>query len=441
MDALGDTFWYVAAGRVVLDTGALPSFDPFSYTAPEKPWTLLMPGSYTLFALTERQFGLTALLALCAAVEGLAWTLCWTRAAPGAPRALLLPLVLLGPWLQRDDLAARGQVFGDLCFCLLLVLLLECTKATRTRGLVWTVAAVPLGALWTNLHPSALLALVVPPCFALGLLLEQRAFDTRVRSVGALWAGLMVGSLMNPYGAALPIEHLSLALSSSTRSLDLFLPPDFRRSDVWIVLVVSAGGLVWVLRSGRARLARALLLFGMLVAGVGGRRYLPLLLMTTVAFLGHGCRLRLEALEAYRRWLLALGGVTLSCLVAWGLGTEKDPLKHVPTRSVAFIARHHLPQRFFNPYHFGGYLDYAWGPRGVVFIDGRNQVFDGGHTFEAHHHITLALPGWERLLAIYGVNTALVERGSPIAEALARHPAWQRRFSEPIAEVFVRRGR
>lgn len=441
MDALGDTFWYVAVGRLVVNQGALPVQDPFTYTATDAPWTLLMPGSYVSFALTERYLGLTALLFSCALIEAAAWVLVWMQARSSVARWALLPLVLVGPWLQRDDLAARGQVFGDLGLAILLVLLLRCLKMGSARRPLFAAWALPLGAVWTNLHPSELLGLLLPPAFALGLFIEQRTIDTRIRAMVVLWAGFLLGCLVNPYGAALPIEHADLALRASTRNIDLFRPPDFGRVDVWLVFGAAAGAFLWVLKNRRTRGAEALVLFCLVVAAASGRRYLPLLLLTTIAFLGHECRLRVVVPRRFGRAGEAIRAVVLGALLLWGASTAKDPLQHVPAASVRFIDEHRLPGRYFNPYHFGGYLDYAWGPRGRVFIDGRNQLFDAGVTLEAHDHITLALPGWERLLAIYGVRTALVERGSPLSQVLAHHPGWERRFSEPFAEVFVRRTR
>jgi len=35
-----DYFWHLRAGQLILDTRALPSHDPFSFTRPDAPWLL-----------------------------------------------------------------------------------------------------------------------------------------------------------------------------------------------------------------------------------------------------------------------------------------------------------------------------------------------------------------------------------------------------------------
>ena len=69
MDALGDTFWYVAAGRWMLDTGRLPQTDPFTFTALGSPWIAWTPLSYVAFALIERHTGLFGLLVAASLVS------------------------------------------------------------------------------------------------------------------------------------------------------------------------------------------------------------------------------------------------------------------------------------------------------------------------------------------------------------------------------------
>jgi hypothetical protein len=35
----GDTYWHIAAGRWILDKGAVPATDPFSHSMPGAAWT------------------------------------------------------------------------------------------------------------------------------------------------------------------------------------------------------------------------------------------------------------------------------------------------------------------------------------------------------------------------------------------------------------------
>src|SRR6185369_1446618 len=63
----GDTSWHIASGRWILQHGAIPTTDPFSFTAFGKPWVAMEWPGDILFALAYRAAGLAGLAALFAA--------------------------------------------------------------------------------------------------------------------------------------------------------------------------------------------------------------------------------------------------------------------------------------------------------------------------------------------------------------------------------------
>src|SRR4051812_32355561 len=63
----GDVSWHVAAGRWILAHGAVPSVDPFSFTAAGRPWTAMEWLADIIFASAFRIAGYAGLVTVVAA--------------------------------------------------------------------------------------------------------------------------------------------------------------------------------------------------------------------------------------------------------------------------------------------------------------------------------------------------------------------------------------
>jgi hypothetical protein len=141
------------------------------------------------------------------------------------------------------------------------------------------------------------------------------------------------------------------------------------------------------------------------------------------------------------RWTAgALAGAAAIQLAigAWWLADRKDPLRDVPAESAALVERLGLPDHVLNPYHWGGYLDWAWAGRRKVFIDGRGELFSNG-VFDDEARIARVAPEAATLLDVYEIRTVLWERGTPLDAALAHDPGWREVHRDRLAVVYVRR--
>lgn len=454
MDFLGDTFWYVATGRWILQHHALPREDPFAFTTLGRPWVVHMPGSQILFAWLFDHGGPMGLAAVCALVLAAAFTWAWLGGARTfAGRALAYPWVLLALASQADDMCARGQVFGDLAFVAFLVLLrrLRDARGWSTRAAL-AFAGAALSAVWIELHASVLVAPLIALVLAVplglepekeprrGLTFSLRASAHRGAGVLLLGSAAALGAMANPYGVALPADLLRLAGGRSTAALDLFQPPDL--TDPLVLLGLATGVALSVGYALRRSWAWALLFAGLVAASLGARRYLELLSLATLLLGGSWADEGGRILEARSRswagpWPLAstvLLGASGLGLAIFGATTPKNPWRDVPVAAATVIEAQGLPDHVFHPYHWGGYLDFAWAGRRRVFIDGRNQLFEGA-VFDDYLRITGGAPGWERTLVARGIRTVLVEAKSPLDEALSKHPLWRTAHRDPMAAV------
>lgn len=441
MAILGDGFWYIATGRLLVEHHRLPALDPFTFASVRHDWRNVSTGSEVLFALVADRLGLRALMALAALVEALAVTLLWLSASRRlATRVLLLPLALLFVQSDAEDLSARGQVFGDLGFVVLLLILFRLRAGRRVHWLV------PLGmsAVWVNLHLSFLMVAFVPLLFLGSLLLEPRGARAPLGPFVAFPALGLVGTLANPYGYRYLIHALRCAFAPVVGKFDLFQSPDLH-SPSWLAVPTLALALI-VARAtlGSPRMLRSdvALVVAFLCAACSSRRYvtelLALVLIIAAPLLDRVVWTPLAPVA--RRGL----GVGLSAVLlggaALGLTERKDPLRDVPAAAASFVTAHALPENVMNPYQWGGYLAYAWRGRPPYFIDGRDII---GLVANGILDDTIRLrtdpSTFARILDAYEIKTVLWERRALLSAYLAEQPSWQLAYQDPVAVVFVRR--
>jgi hypothetical protein len=445
MDLLGDSFWSIATGRYVLEHG-FPQTDPFSFTATNVPWVVHMPLCQVILAIVADGLArlshtpicapgelppappqaLLGLEAFGALVEGTALCLLLLPYAKTDTKKLLGLLLLSAVvFVEREDMAVRGQVFGDLAFAVMWLLIHRVRDGLRVPFWVPPV----LAAVWINLHTSCFLLLAIPAFYA-SMTAFSRDERPQAKAFAIMAATAAPGFLVNPYGIRLPLDLLKLMASPSTRRIDLFLPPLL--SPVVVLSFVALFGVaVAVLRASPTK-ADGFALVAFTCASATSRRFLPLALMCAVTML-----LRLKLPVQDRRlnaWLLVLPATLLGVL---GLREPKDPYRDVPVEEAAAVERLGMEDHVACPYQWGGYLDYAWRGRRLVFIDGRNQLFDNG-TFDAWMRLSVG-DRVEETLSAYRINTVIGDHGSALEEALLRSPKWRLVRMGRIATLFERR--
>jgi hypothetical protein len=435
MDLLGDSFWSVATGRWILEHGRLPTTDPFSFTA-NRAWIVHMPLSQLAFAWVASAFGMLGLELVGTLVFTLALLILWLPHARSlTARLCTWPLLLGWVLVQANDLCVRGQLFGDLGFAVLLLLVFRLRDGQRVHPLLGLL----LGACWINLHASVFLLVVVPLGWAAALVLLPPKSRPPLAPYSWLAASGALGMLINPYHFRLVGDLGRLLSSPATRSIDLFRPPDFGSPGTWLAIAVMVTAAWWCAKSRDAAggVPEALLLLLWLVAAATGRRYLPLGFGMAIAVIGRLATARWPASAEWHRPAQLALGVTSAGVAFWGLGTDKDPWRDVPLVEARLVEARALPDRVANLYHWGGYLDYAWNGRRKVFVDGRNQLFENG-AFEAASQLG-RLENWQAILDRYGINTVLWERGSALDAALLVSGEWLEVHRGRIAVLYVRR--
>lgn len=378
----GDFWIQLAVGDAIRASGAIPEIYGFAYTeaANERfvasnwlaclAWSLLYPlGGYPGLVLAK---GLGVLV-----VFGLSVAL-FRQVDPRPELAIGLgALLVLGinfRSLLRPELIA---------FALALLSLNGLHAFSRGGRRYWLGVPLVASALWVNIHPSFLLGIAFPFCFAAGAL-----FDARRPNPTALWLGLaglatLASAALNPYGLEL-LRVLLLAPESDLLRESIWewkspFHPRFRGEPFfWVFVAMLAALCVGAAFSWRQlRGAPVLLVLVTLPLALGAMRHIPWFEIAAGYFLAHAA----APLLARGRGLpiaLALAatlGVGTALVFEYGNTRGRHPgfRNDAPLNpeAIAFIEQSGISGAVLNGYRYGDQLAYHFHPRIRIAMDTR----------------------------------------------------------------------
>jgi len=318
-----DYWWHLRAGQWIAENGAVPQFDPFTFSVPGARWIdihwlhqLALYGLHSLAGHPAVVFGKAFLVLLM--------LLFLARAVARTDRPGSTALALLLAVLTLSD---RIMPRPELPTFVLLAAELALLQRFRHRPDAWIYALIPLHLVWVNLHGLfavgiGLLFLALAAEWLEGWLPGRPKPDlSRIRRLLVVALLSLLACLLNPNGLEgllYPVQQLFM------------IGPVELRSQVGLSSV-ELGSLI-----GHWRSVDPTALFGFLAlaAGSGVAMLLNLRRLPVFDALVWGCFFLL-ALLAMRN--VALFGVAAAPLLARHLGTFMD--RHPPRRSVSMTSR------------------------------------------------------------------------------------------------------
>jgi hypothetical protein len=204
-----DSWLTLVAGRLVAHSG-IPHHELLTVWAHGRTWIDQQWLAQLLFYKTYSLGGVRAVLALSALLSGIAWVfavvLARLRGASGLALLVWAPATIVAaPWAWQ----ARAQTFAlPLFVCLLALVFSDSRKPSRRVFL-----ALPLLALWGNLHGTAILGAGI-----LGLHALVTARRDVVRAV-ALGGGGILALAANPYGFGIASYYRTMTTDPPFASL------------------------------------------------------------------------------------------------------------------------------------------------------------------------------------------------------------------------------
>ena len=456
----GDTGWHIRTGALILESGAVPRTDPFSFSHAGQTWFAWEWLADVFFAGFARWDGLRGAVAatvvvLCAAA---ALLFCWLLRR-GVGLWIGLGVTLAAMSASSVHYLARPHIFSLLLFTVSLWMLDEDRK--RPGPILWLL--VPMAALWANLHGGfvALLASVA-------LLAATEAWERHwagLRRYGALWVWCAVATLVNPYGWHLH-AHVAGYLGSSwiVENVLEFHSPSIRSEGMVVFAVLLLTGAGCAARAlPRDRFA-AVLALGWGLAAMRSARHVPLFAVAAAPVVASelaavwGSRALRRAgstltrilwdagqeLAARPLWSLAgpcLGLLALAAVypapAAADFPAFRFPVAAV-TRNLERLAPPGAPPRLLSSDVWGGYLIYRLYPRQRVFFDGRSDFY-GSALGSEYVELLSAGTRWRETLARYDFELALLPLDWPLASVLDRDPGWELVYADDVARLFRRR--
>ena len=330
-----DALWLSALGDHIWSSGRVPQGVPFA-AAPTHDWVNTTVLGQLVFSLAFRAGSIGIVIAQLVAVV---WTLgiiasgALARGAEGVRTAGAIALVAVGA--AAPLLIARAQLLSLVPYALLIALLRQ-QQAHPDRRLWW---AVPLIALWGNLHGAVLVGVATLGCYLAFSRLRQTPWTAVAVGVSAL-----VATCLNPGLSRAPSYYLGVFGGAATSDdsgmwsrLSLSNPFD-------LLLVVAALGLTVMAVRRRRPVWEYVALLGMAAATVSAARHgvwLLLLLVEAAALgsTGRGPSLREgPTLWPRRRALLSVGIGLLGTVVVALLIATRLPATQQADREASNVA-------------------------------------------------------------------------------------------------------
>ncbi|HEY1943265.1 MAG TPA: hypothetical protein VGH40_14210 [Roseiarcus sp.] len=433
----GDTWSHVATGDWILQHGAVPRADPFSYSFAGAPWTAHEWLSETLFALAYRMAGWSGVMLLTGAAAGLATFVMVHRAARDLSGVPLIAVTALAAGLLAPGLLARPHVLALPILALWGAGLMEARQRRRSPSL----ALIPLMTLWANLHGGFAfgLALIAPFAIEAVALSPPEGRPSLMKGWGVFAAGSLGAALVTPFGVEGLLFPFKLVGVAHLSAIGEWRPEGFAHPGPMEIAMLALLALA-LTRPFRMSLTPAALLVGLVHLSLQHSRHETLLAILAPMLLAEPVA---RALDAPRpavspaRWpllaaaMLALGlaGARLALPVARGDGPN------APMTALQAVPEALRKRPVLNAYGFGGYL--IW-DKVRPFIDGRADMY-GDDFLGLYERIDAGDP--EALAATlkrYDVAWTIFAPSQPGAALMDREPGWRRFYADKFAVVHVR---
>ena len=199
-----DFWWHLKTGELILETGAVPQVDQFTYTDADKPWIDLHWGFQVLLALIYRVGGINLVILVKAATITAAVALAWCAGGRRVPvwlkTALWIPAVICITGRGYE----RPEVISQLFLAAWLWIVIRLPERPK---LIWFLPAVQL--IWVNCHALFVLGLVVGGAYIVDCIVREFAGGQfglppvdrwpTGRTIIRAAALAVVGCLANPY--------------------------------------------------------------------------------------------------------------------------------------------------------------------------------------------------------------------------------------------------
>jgi hypothetical protein len=422
----GDVSWHIATGEWIFRHRAIPTVDPFSFTAAGEPWVAMEWLADILFASGYTLTGYAGLATIVAAaliaLHAILFIYLQRRVGPIALVAAFLAMdLVLSPFIL-----ARPHVLVWPLLAGWTVILLRAVEKEQAPPL-W---AALIMLVWTNIHGSFPLGIVIAGAFAIDAMLASRW--KRLPQWSALIGASIVCALLNANGVAGLLHPFKIAglemlpLIQEWRPSDPSITPQF----YLVVLAGLAGMLAAGIRIPLGRLALLLSMLGLAFLQVRHQSWFIIVAAAVVPTL-------FPAQAAPVGGLRLLGLMALPILALRAL-LPMTPAENAtnPRQLIAHVPTELRNQAVLNGYAFGGPLILA----GIKpYIDGRADMYGDAHFSDYREIAQGDANRFNWAVRRYGIRwTMLQESQKRLIQLLDSSPEWRRVYSNKAGVIHAR---
>lgn len=451
-----DFYWHVATGRLIAETGQIPSVDPFSFTWFGQPWTLHEWLSELGMHWLVEIVGPVGALIVFGLVAGASVMVIGVMVARRGVRLLAFALpAVLAVAVITPYVTARPQIISWLLLALTIWLLDELRPERPGRVLL----LIPLFVLWANLHGVYVVGLGVVFTYALFTALGRTPMaPARGWMFGGLAAAFLATTLTpaGPIGILYPLRYIDggdwgLANIQEWQSPNFHEPAHY----ALIGLIVALG-----LNGGRGTPGWLVMLSWVgVVMALFSMRNAPIAAIFALPSLALGLEARLAARDAGRaprgtpseriattRRLMEIGAalvVVVGALIVLvppilGNGIERGVAAKYPTGAVDLLLDVRPDARVLADYGWGGYIiGRMHESGGRVFVDGRNDMYDDA-VLREYDTVRNADPGWEAITERHAVDAILLRPTATVTRGPAEAAGWCEAFRDEVQVLYLR---
>lgn len=419
-----DFFTHVRTGQLIIETGQIPTTDPFSFTWGGQPWTvhewLSEVGMYLLISTVGVLPSLIVFGLIPGALLAILLFALVQRDVPLRPAALAC---VLATWIFVPYVTIRPQAISWLLMAVLVTFLWS-LDAARPKRALWLI---PLFVVWANLHGLWVVGLGVVALYVLFTVAGRTpmAGPAGWRWIATAFIGCLLGVMLTPAGPAgvlYPLRYVD-AGDWGLENIHEWQSPDFHGVAHWGLLTLILSLVAVGLRGGAPGWMGALTILGMAMSLVSLRNA-PLLAVWSVPVVAMSLAVRWPARLTLRpapasqvraRRIMEVATAVAVVVISAVLVLPQTPAAHLdetvasefPEAPMDIVLRANPDARILAEYGWGGYVLYRGYDSGArVFVDGRNDMYEQS-ILDDYSAIRAADPGWEELLASYEVDAMI----------------------------------
>jgi hypothetical protein len=464
-----DLWGHVRFGQAALSAGHVIRTDTYSYSVPGHVWLnhewlteAIMAISYNALGV----FGLKLMKLACAGLMIIFMAI--AEGETGASELSQLAVLLASAVIIQPQFQYRPQIFT---FALMAALILILARDTFSRAR-WTWLAIPLLALWANLHGGFIVGLG-----ALGLYtattsavdwLAGRGLRRGVR-LASTTAASALATLITPYGIgtwmavthALGNPYTRMAITDWSPLIETIRSQSAQGFGVILrylvaIAMMAALAVSWVRAPARDDLGLVALATVMSAAAFVAMRNVPLAMIAVAPPLAYHASIAFgraaaatsaqpESIDdprAARSWWInqaVLAAAAVGLLAFGGFFSERiGSQKHYPAGAVAFMKSHGLEGNVLPFFDWGEYVIWHLAPGSRVFVDGRYDTLYPRELIREYMLFNYDLGSGARLLDAYPHDFVLMPPVAAANRIMQRRRDWKLIYRDDYSLLYAR---